>query len=374
MDIYERLGVKKVISCCGTITPLGGSVMDPRVLDVMKEASQTHVVMEELNIRAGQRIASLLGVEAAFVTTGSSGGLLLSTAAILAGSDPARMRQLPDTTGMRHEVVICKAHRFGFDHPVRAAGGRFVEIGHGTSTAPWEMKAAINEKTAFGLWLPAQNQNAALPFEVFRDIAHGAGIPVVVDNAGEVPPVSNLSRYSELGADLVIISGGKGIRGPQSTGFILGKKDLIDACRANSSPNLFIGRPLKVCKEEICGLVAALEIYLEETSKRERQVWEGMVEHIVGALKGIPSVEVWRYFPYHPTRRVPIVVVKLDQKAGLSASEVLDRMKQGDPPIYAESRGGFGYERGEGFILNPHTMLEGEEVIVAERLRRILVQ
>ena len=372
--MYSKLGVRKAISCRGTYTDLGGSIVDPRVIDVMKEASRTHVLMEELHVKAGKYVAELLGVEAAFITTGAAGGLLLATAALIAGNDPARMSRLPCTAGMKNEVLICKCQRFAFDHPVRAAGGRFVEFGHGTDTAPWEMEAAINERTAYGLWLPAQNSYAALPFEVFRDIAKSRGVPVVVDCAGETPPVDNLTRYSKLGADLVVISGGKGIRGPQSTGLVVGKKELVNACRANSSPNLFIGRPLKVGKEEICGLVAALEIYLNETSITERDLWEKMVGHIVDRLRGIPGVEVRRHFPYQPTRHVPIIVIRLEEESGLSTAEVFRKLAEKDPPIYAYAPGGFGYQRGRGFILNPHTMLEGEEYVVAERLREVLTR
>lgn len=374
MDIYDKIGVRKAISCRGTYTTLGGAIMDPRILDVMKEASQSHVVIKELLEKAGEYIAKLIGVEAAFITTGAAGGLLLATAAFMAGNDPAKMSRLPDTTGMKNEVIICKCQRFAFDHPVRAAGGRFVEIGHGTGTDQWEIEAAINEKTAFCLWLPAQNLSAALPFETFRDIARAHGVPVLVDCAGEVPPVSNLTKYTELGADLVVISGGKGIKGPQSTGLILGKKELIEACRANSSPNLFIGRPLKVGKEEICGLVAALELYLNEISKTERDLWEKMVSHIVNQLQHIPNVKVWRYFPYHHTRHVPIVVIRLEDDLGMSTAEVFKKMEEKDPPIYAYAPDGFGYEPSKGFIINPQTFLEGEERIVAERLREILLE
>lgn len=375
MDIYDRLGVRKAISCCGTFTNLGGALMDSRVLDAMREASRSHVLIEELQERAGKRVAELIGVETAFITTGAAGGLFLSAAALLAGKDPVKMRQLPDTTGIKNEVIVCKCQRFGYDHAIRAVGAKFVEIGNGGNTAPWEMEGAINEKTAFCLWVPEHNEEAALPFETFRDIAKAHGLPILVDNAAEVPPVSNLRKYSDLGADLVVFSGGKGIRGPQSAGLILGKKELIAACAANSSPHNFIGRPLKVGKEEICGMVVALELYINEISKREREIWERMVAHIVDQLQGIPNVKVWRHFPYRPSRHLPVVVVELEDDLGLTVAQVFERMKEKDPPIYAYApKSGFGYLAGTGFILNPHTMLEGEEKTVGERLREILLR
>jgi len=375
MNIYDKLGVRKAISCCGTFTVLGGALMDPRVLDVMKEASQTHVLIEELQEKAGKRVAELIGVEAAFITTGAAGGMFLSTAAFLAGKDPVKIHQLPDTTSMKNEVIVCKCQRFGYDHAVRSVGAKFVEIGDGGSTAAWEMEGAISEKTAFCFWVPEHNEGAALPFETFRDIAKAHGLPILVDNAAEVPPISNLSKYSDMGADLVVFSGGKGLRGPQSAGLILGKKEYIEACAANSSPNHSIGRPLKVCKEEICGMVAALELYINEICKRERDVWEQIVAHIVEQLQGIPNVKAWRHFPYRPSRHLPVVAVELGDGLGLSVGDVLAEMKEKDPPIYTYApRTGFGYPPGKGFILNPHTMLLGEEQVVGKRLREILLR
>ena len=373
MDIFQKLGVKKVISCCGTFTVLGGGLMDPRVLDVMKEASQTHVVIEELQRKAGDYVAKLIGVEAAFITTGAAGGLMLASAALLAGTDPAKIRQLPDTSGMKNEVVVCKCQRFSFDQAVRTAGARLVEVGDGFGTQAWEMEAALNERTAFSLWVPEHNEEAALPFETFCQISHSHGLPVLVDHAAEVPPPSNLRKYGDLGADLVVFSGGKGLRGPQSAGLILGRRDLIAACAANSSPRAAIGRPLKVGKEELCGMVAALELYITEISKTERAVWESMVVFMVEFLQGIPNVHIRRHFPYHPTREVPVMVVELAAGSRLTIAEVVRQLQEGEPPIYVPvPKSGFGYPPGMGFIVNPHTMRVGEEKVVARRLREIL--
>lgn len=373
MDIYETLGVRKAISCCGTFTILGGALMDQRVLDVMKEAARAHVLIDELQDRAGRHVAELIGVEAAFITNGAAGGLLLSTAALIAGKDQAKMQRLPDTGGMKNEVIICKCHRFSFDHAVRTAGAKLIEIGNGQVTRPGEMEAAIGERTAFCLWVAELNEDAALPFEAFCDIAHAHGVPVVVDNAAEVPPVSNLGKYTKLGADLVVFSGGKGIRGPQSTGLIVGSRRLIEACQANSSPTEWvIGRPLKVGKEEICGFVAALDLYINEISLREREVWEAMVAYLVEQLQDMPYVKARRRFPYRPSRELPVVVIELLEGSPLTPSEVLLQLKEKAPPIYAYAPNeGLGYAPGRGLVLNPHTMVEGEERIVAQRLREI---
>ncbi|MHB1004992.1 MAG: aminotransferase class V-fold PLP-dependent enzyme [Chloroflexota bacterium] len=374
MDIYDRLGVRKAISCCGTFTILGGALMDPRVLDAMKEASRTHVLIEELQVKAGRYVADLIGVEAAFITTGAAGGLFLATAALIAGTDRVTMARLPDTQGLKNEVIVCKSQRFDFDRAIRTLGGRFVEIGNSQGTQAWEMEAAITDRTAFAFWVAELNEDTALPFATFRDIAHASGVAVLVDNAAEIPPAANLRKFTDLGADLVVISGGKGLRGPQSTGLILGRRDLIEACRVNSSPDeTVIGRPLKVGKEEICGLVAALELYINETSKRERDVWEGIVGYLVEQLQGLPWASARRQYPYRPTREIPVVVVELAPRAPLKVTDVLERLKAKDPPIYAYApKRGFGYAPGQGFILNPHTMLEGEAQIVAQRLLEIL--
>jgi L-seryl-tRNA(Ser) seleniumtransferase len=188
--------------------------------------------------------------------------------------------------------------------------------------------------------------------------------------------VSNLRKYYDLGADLVVISGGKGLRGPQSAGLILGRRDLIEACAANSNPNDFIGRPLKVGKEELVGMVVALEIYLNDISKRERETWEQMVGHVVEALQDLSHVKTYRHFPYKPSRDVPIAVVELEAGLGMTLTEVEDRLNTGDPPIYVGPVELVGTlrERGvtDAFIINPHTMKEGEELQVANRLRQIL--
>ena len=373
MDFYGRLGVRKVISCCGTFTILGGALMDPRVLETMTEASRTHVVLEELLEKAGQRVAELAGVEAAYITTGAAGGLFLSTAALLAGTDPERIARLPDTSGIPGEALICHCQRFLFDQAIRTAGATLVEIGDASGTTRSDMEAAIGERTAFGVWVADRSEGIALPFESFCEVAHDHGLPVLVDNAAEIPPLSNLRKYSDLGADLVVFSGGKGLRGPQSTGLILGRPELIAACAANSNPHHTIGRPLKVGKEEICGLVRALELYVEEISKRELGIWEGMVGHILDSIEGIPGVRAWRHFPYRPCRDVPVLAIELSAELGVTVPQILAALESGDPPIFAPApESGFGYAPGRGLIINPHTMLEGEERVVARRLREVL--
>jgi L-seryl-tRNA(Ser) seleniumtransferase len=323
-------------------------------------------------------------VEAAFITSGASAGLFLSTAALLAGTDPKKMMQLPDTTGMRNEVIVCRAHRHGFDHILEVVGAKLVEIGltaHGTF--PQDMELAINENTAFCFYTPSFLVGWDLEFEAFRDIAQAHNLPILVDFAGAIPPASNLHKYTDLGADLVVFSGGKGLRGPQGTGLILGRADLIEACAANSSPNTrSIGRMCKVSKEDIVGMVAALEIYLDEISKVEGEIWEGMVKYIVDGLGDIPYVTAGRYFPQRPEREIPVVSVRIEDESPVSCGQVVEELLAHEPSIriyggpgtrYRGLTSGFGFEHGKGFLILPSAMQEGEEVIVLDALRSILM-
>ena len=223
-----RLGVRPVIHGSGTTTRYGGSLLRPEVLEAMREASQALVNLDELNEAAGAAIARMLGAEAAFVTAGASSGLILQAAACIAGDDPAKITRLPDTRGMRNEIVIQRAHRFAYDQAYRVAGGVLVEIGLARRTQPFELEDAITERTAAVAHLisPFTSPPGILPLDQVVAIAHRRGVPVIVDAASMLPPRENLTKFLRLGADLVSFSGGKGIRGPQSTGILAGRRDL----------------------------------------------------------------------------------------------------------------------------------------------------
>ena len=269
MGIYEELGIQPIINASATLTKLGGSVMPPEVLDAMVEASRHFVDLNELQQRVGERLAELTRNEAAYVSSGAAAGLVLATAACIAGDDPAAIQRLPDLTGLKNEVIVHRSHRNGYDHAVRQVGVKLVEIGTSLDTAEWELESAITDKTAAVFWfqggmtghgdLPAGDRHR------HRQSEHVA--PVIVDAAAQLPPTENLWRFTEMGAALAVFSGGKDLRGPQSSGLIVGRKDLIDAIRVNGNPNHSIGRPMKVGKEEMVGLLKAVEIYLTSTRK-----------------------------------------------------------------------------------------------------------
>jgi L-seryl-tRNA(Ser) seleniumtransferase len=366
--IYNTLGVRPLINALSTYTRLGGSIMPPEVVAAMAEASRTHVNIEDLQVAVGRRIAELTHNEAAYVATGAAAGLVLATAAIIAGKDPNRIKQLPDLTGLKNEVVCHKAHRNGYDHAVRSVGVKMVEIGTPEHTDPAEMEAAINENTAFAFWTQgAMSGPGDIPIEKFVEIAHARGIPVLVDAAAQLPPVENLWRFTQKGADLVVFSGGKDLHGPQASGLILGRKDLIEACAVNGSPNASIGRPMKVGKEEMIGLLAAVKWYLGLDHEARAAQHEKWVADWCAALNQIPGVKAERSFPNGAGQAVPRAKVTLDvDRLGITGDEVVQRLLDGDPAIAVAPDGP------TGIYLNPYTLQPGEEKIVQQHLVALL--
>src|SRR6516225_2328305 len=254
VDIYDRLGVRRVLNAQGSLSKIGGSLMAPEVLAAMGEAAQSFVEISEFLDKAGRHLAALIGVEAAFICSGAAAGLVLSTAACVAGKDPAKIFRLPDTQGMKNEVIIHRQQRNHYDSCIRQAGVKLVEIGLARETHPWELENAISERTAAVVYFVAYARRNTLTLPQVVAIAHAARVPVIVDAADELPPATNLRRFTDEGADLAIFSGGKAIGGPQASGLILGNRDLIEACAVNAFPNYAIGRPMKIGKEEIAGL------------------------------------------------------------------------------------------------------------------------
>lgn len=370
MDIYDKLGLKKIINAEGTVTRLGGSLMSPHVLDAMVAASRHFVDLPELLEKSGQYVAELLGVEAAYITSGAAGGLTLSTAACITGTDPAKIQQLPYLHGLKNEVLIQKSHRNGYDHAIRQVGVTLVEFGMIKETRPWEMRAAISENTVAAAYFPEFENYRNMPLEQFIAIAHEAGIPVIVDASAEIPPLDNLTRFTRMGADITVFSGGKDICGPQSSGLILGRLDLIQACALNASPNYSIGRPMKVGKEEIAGLVTALELYLKQDFAAEEQMWEDMVAAIVATLANVPGLHAHRVSPGEPGIQpnwIPRVYLDWDESVILlSREEVKHRLRLGTPAIAVGTSS-------TGLFVNPQTLQPGQETIVAQRLRELFL-
>lgn len=373
--IYRRLGVRPIIHASGTTTRYGGSLLRPEALETMREASTTLVNLDELNEAAGAAIARMLGAEAAFVTAGASSGLILQAAACIAGADPAKITRLPETQGMRNEIVIQRAHRFAYDQAYRVAGGVLVEIGLARRTQPFELEAAIGERTAAVAYLvsPFTSPPGVLTLEQVIAISHKRGVPVIVDAASMLPPRENLTKFLRLGADLVSFSGGKGIRGPQSTGILTGRRDLVRAVALNASPNQALGRAAKTSKEEICGLVTALECFMAEDEKAEMKRYTDVCATIVEALGEIPGLRA--VVEQDPVNRVlPHAVIYFTPDwVGPSGHAVQVALAQGEPHIYVQQgahQGGYFDE----IAIDPINLQPGDEAVIAARLREALMR
>jgi L-seryl-tRNA(Ser) seleniumtransferase len=361
--IYQRLGLRRVINGAATLTRLGGSLMPLAVVEAMGEAAGSFIELNELQQAVGRRIAELTGNEAAFVTSGAAGGMVLATAACVAGTDPGRMARLPDTTGMKNEIIIHKSQRNGYDHAIRQVGVRLVEIGMGRSTAPWELEAAITERTAAVFVFGGQHfAEATIPLAEVVRIAHARDVPVIVDAAAQIPPIANLWHYTrELGCDLAIFSGGKGLCGPQASGLIVGRADLIEACRVNSSPNHSIGRPMKVGKEELVGLLTAIEWSLARDEPALLADYERQVAYLIERLQGLPGVTVERSWPSEAGQPMPRARVRLGPEAALDRLALVQALRAGDPIIEVALAP-------DGIYVNPQTLQPGEIELIGDAL------
>ncbi|HAL47963.1 MAG: aminotransferase class V-fold PLP-dependent enzyme [SAR202 cluster bacterium] len=373
VEFYERLGVKRLINAASWITVYGGSIMPPAVVTAMEDASRWFVDMHELNAKAGQVIANLTGAEAGLVTAGSAAGMVLEAAACMAGSDPAKVWRLPDTTGMKNEIILHRAHRVNYDHNFRAAGATLVEIGNSGSTAEWELEDAINENTAAVAYIFGPRRGGALPLDKVVEIAHKREVPVIVDAAAMLPPPENLTQFIAMGADMVSFSGGKGVLGPQSTGILAGRADLIEAAYANGAPNSdSIGRAAKVCKEEIAGLVTALEIFVDTDFEAVMSGWRDQCAHVVESLGDIPGLRLAlseaRPEMLESMSNAPRALIYFEHDwKGPSRDQVLQMLEDGDPGVRVNAS---GFE-GEIAII-PVNLRRGEEIELARRLREVL--
>ncbi|RPJ51010.1 MAG: aminotransferase class V-fold PLP-dependent enzyme [Chloroflexi bacterium] len=368
MDIYDQLGVRKVINGGATLTMLGGSLMPPEVIAAMAEAAQHFVQIDELQEKVGKKIAEWTHNEAAYISSGAAAGLVLSTAACITGLDPDKRALLPYSDGMKNEIIIHKRGRVGYDFAVRQAGGRLVEIGTEEGASAADLERAINERTA-GIFVFYKNllMDGQVPLEEQIAIAKRHGIPLVVDAAAQIPPVENLWWFTQLGADLALFSGGKGLCGPQSSGLMLGRHKLIEACAFNACPRPFIGRPAKAGKEEIIGLMAAVRWYLDLDHVKLMQTYEEQVRCVVSAFAGIQNITAQRSFPNEAGQPMPRAEIHFAERAlGITRDEILGRLLGENPGVFLSPAGE------DGVYVNPQTLLPGEEMIVVERIKAVL--
>ena len=366
-SIYEEIGVTTVINASGSMTTLGGSVMAPEVVKAMERAAEHFVRMDELVAWGGAEIARITGAEAGHVTTGSAGGLLLGTAACLTGLDRQKMWQLPDTTGMKNEMVVQKLHRIGFDHACRTAGAQMVEVGDESGSTAAQLEAAITDKTAVVNYVDLDPQ-PVVPLEEVVAIAHARNVPVMVDAAAQLPPSSNLKAYLEQGADLVIFSGGKDIAGPNDSGILCGRRDLIQAAAMQAFPNGGIGRTCKVSKEQIVGLVYALRRWAALDHDARTVAWQSMSEEMCAGLQGIAGVTAEVAFATSGARPlvVPKARVTVDEKVA-QVGRVAQALMLGEPAIAISTEPGI-----RALWLNPQHLEPEQVAAVVHRVREEL--
>ena len=336
--------------------------MPAEVVEAMREASTKYVRLDELHTAAGKRIAELLKCEAALVSAGCASALSLAAAASVAGKDPQKITRIPDTHGMKNEVIIQKSHRNGYDHAVRNAGTQLVEV-----ETRQELERAVNHRTAMMFFLNSASSQGQIAWDEFVELGKKHSIPTLIDAAADVPPVDNLFRFTKMGFDLVAFSGGKGLRGPQSAGLLLGRKDLIEAAVMNNSPNSdSLCRGNKVNKEEIVGMVAALELYLNRDHKAEWKQWERRCEQIAKEVKRVKTVKTEVFVPDLANMVPHLRVMWNHDKLGVTPEQVHERMSMGEPNI--ELRPGAE----EDITVGVWMMQEGDDKIVARRLREEL--
>jgi len=367
--IYRSMGVSPIINAAGPISRYGGGRYRPQVVEAMAEAFMVPVQIDELNIQAGKKIAQMLGVESAFVSSGAAGGLVLQAAACIAGTDEAKMRRLPDSDGMKNEIVMQMCQRFAYDQSYLVGGGRIVEAGARESCSIEELESVFSERTAAAAYLFAGHAcKEAVSFQAFCDVAHSKDIPVIVDAANFLPPRANMSRFMNEGADMVVFSGGKAVRGPQGAGILLGKAHLIEAARVNASPNNFVARSMKVSKEEIMGLLAAIETFINEDEGVENTRYMQMCSQAVDLLIEIPGVTVsieHDQIDY----LIPTVAIRFNEDwTGATEKQILSTLAGGNPPVFVRTLAGPGEIGIDPMNLNDETL-----ELAVQKIREVLI-
>ncbi|MDS0301156.1 aminotransferase class V-fold PLP-dependent enzyme [Halogeometricum sp. S1BR25-6] len=396
--IYEELGVPRVVNAAGTKTRIGGSLIRPEAVEAMSRAAESFVRLSDLQVRAGELISEVTGAEAGYVGSGAAACMTLAAAAAIAGDDLGTMSRLPETEGIADEIVMPRTHRNGYDHAFRAAGARIVDVGNndnylGTgsnSTEPWEIADAITEDTVAVGYM--EKAFSTPPLEEVIRVAHDHDVPVIVDAAAEVPPRENLSAFVDAGADMVVFSGGKAIRGPQTTGILAGRQEyvrsaalqhldmhvaesvweppteLFDKASLAGVPRQGIGRPLKVGKEEVVGLIAALEAFVEEDQDALDEEWNARLDIVEKGLDEIAGVTTRRE-PGGKLMVAPEVHVEVDPAAaGTDAVELVGSLRTENPRIFVGSDDLLD----DAFTVNPMCLTDEEAGYVAERIQNAL--
>jgi D-glucosaminate-6-phosphate ammonia-lyase len=362
-DFFKELGIRPFINAAGTYTRLTASLMPPEVTAAIAWSARQYVDLVSLQAAVGQRIAAMLGVEAAMVTSGAAGALTVGTAACITGTDSEKIGRIPDLARLKNEVLVQKSHRYGYDHAVRACGARMVEI-----ETVADLERAASEKTAMMLFFNDAEPRGQIKTEEWVRLGKKLGIPTFNDAAADVPPVENLSRYTKMGFDLVTFSGGKGIMGPQSAGLLLGRKDLITAACLNTSPySDSVARGMKVNKEEMIGMMVALELYLARNHTADLREWERRAAVIAETAKKVKSVQSEVFVP-PIANHVPHLRLSWDPSVvHITPPDVKKQLQEGEPSIEA-----CPLTSKEALVFGVWMMQPGDAEIVARRVFQIL--
>lgn len=366
MSIYEDLGIKPIINASATLTKLGGSRMPREVLEAMNAAAGSFVDLPLLQTRVGDRIAELTRNEAAFVSSGAAAGIVLAVATLMAAPNEPDPMAYPMLKGItKNEAIVFTSQRNGYDFAIRQTGASIVECDDTLES----FESAITERTACLVWFAGALAAKSPPIEDVIAIAKKHRVPVLVDAAAQIPPVSNLWHYTKvLGCDGVVFSGGKGIRGPQAAGLVLGTRELIAGCRRLSSPTQGIGRPMKVGKEELAGMLAAVQYTLDQDEDAILEGYESIVQNWIEDLAGIAGVRTERGFPSEAGQPHARAIVHLDAGFSKTRDQVIAELKTGDVWIEVAAL----VDKPNAIALNPQTLTSEEADVVAARLRQVL--
>ena len=361
MDFYGQLGVRQVINAAAAFTLVGGSLMPDEVLEAMRSASRSYIDMHEYHAAAGAHLARLTNNDAAYITSGCAAALVLGTLGAITKGDPRLIVRMPEGKGLATEVVMHTVHRCPYDPAVQMAGGKIVQFGNAYQTFDWELEAAITERTALVLWVDGTDLgHGALDVATTVRIAHEKGVPVLVDAAAQLPPHTNLWHYTrDLGADAAIFSGGKGLRGPQASGLMVGTQEFIAAARANGAPYQRLARALKAGKEDMAGLVRAVELFLAQDHEAVCKQWEDRVAEWVDTLSKVPGLTAVRDFPNEAGQPIPRARVTVDRGiVGFSGEEMVARLWDRNPRICVL------HADADSFYITPEVLAEGESPLL----------
>ena len=361
-DILKELGIRTFVNAAGTYTAMTASLMHDEVVETIKQGAKKFAMLDEVQDKVGEKIAELCHAEAATVTAGCWSALVLGTAGVLTGMDMKKVAQLPNVTGMKSEVIVQKGHNIGYVHALTNTGAIIVEI-----ETVQELEKTINEKTAMMWFLNTNAPMGKIQHEEWVAIAKKYKIPTMIDMAADVPPVSNLWKYNDLGFDLVCVSGGKAMCGPQSAGILMGRKDLIAAARLSAPPRGGnIGRGMKVNKEEILGMYVALEKYINQDHDAEWKMWESKIDTIATSVNSIEGVTTEVSVP-PIANHTPLLFINWDEsKVKTSNKDLMLKLRNGSPSIEVMANG-------TGINITVFMLQEGEEKIVAKRVREELL-